>query len=73
MVMVLSEHFDFTHEARVDGAADDTAQRVPCPVVKPVVERVEPLVRQELGSPVIEVRVKFVDHRLISQHRKQSD
>ena len=61
------------HEAGVDGAADDPAQRVPGPVVEPVVEGVETLVGQVLGRSVVEVGIELVNHGLVAQHRKQPD
>ncbi|KAJ8524775.1 hypothetical protein ON010_g16341 [Phytophthora cinnamomi] len=50
------------HEPRVDGAADDAAQRVPRAVVEPVEELEEALGRQVLGRAEVEVRVELVDH-----------
>ena len=51
------------HEARIDGATNNPAQRVPGSVIKPVVEWIEPVVRQVFGRPVVEVRVKLMDNR----------
>ena len=59
--MVLSEHFAFTHKARVDGAADDPTQRIPGSVIKPVVETVESILSQVLGGAVVEVGIKLVN------------
>lgn len=39
----------------VNGSPDDPAQGVPCSVVKPVVEFVEPLLSQEAGGAVVEI------------------
>lgn len=60
------------HETGIDGAADDTAERVPGSVVEPVVERVEALFGEELGGAVVEIRIELVDDRLIAQHRKET-
>eukprot|EP00053_Salpingoeca_punica_P010929 m.97584 g.97584 ORF g.97584 m.97584 type:complete len:573 (+) comp15536_c0_seq2:800-2518(+) len=60
------------HEARVDGAADDAAERVPGAVVKPVVEVVEALLHQVLRGAVVEVRVKLVDHALVADDGKEA-
>lgn len=38
------------HEARVDGASDDTTEGVPRPVVEPIVEVVEALFGQVSGG-----------------------
>ena len=57
---------------RVDGPSDDPAQRVPCSVVKPVMEAVEAFLCQELGCSEVEVGVKLVDHALEAQHGEQS-
>ena len=39
----------------VNGTADDSPQRIPCPVIKPVMELVETLLSQEAGGTVVEV------------------
>ncbi len=52
------------HEARVDGAPYNAAQRVPGSVVEPVVEGVESLLCQVLGRPIVEVGIELVNHRL---------
>lgn len=49
------------HEARVDGAADNAAQRVPRPVIEPVQEIVGAFRGQELGGAVVEVGIVLVD------------
>ena len=49
------------HEAGVDGAADDTSEGIPCSVVKPVVEIVEPILGQILGCAVVEIWIKLVN------------
>ena len=51
------------HEARIDGSTNDPAQRVPGSVIKPVVKRIEPVIRQVFGRPVVEIRIKFMDNR----------
>ena len=61
------------HQARVDGPADDPAQRVPGAIVEPVVEGVEALLGEEPGRPVVEVGVELVDHGLVAQHGEQPD
>ena len=60
------------HEARVNCAADDASERIPDTIVEPVVERVEAFVGQKLGRSIVEVRVKFVDDRLVAEHREQA-
>lgn len=61
----MNDHVKFTL------TANNTTQRVPCPVVEPVVEVVEALLSQVPGGPVVEVRVELVDHALEAQHREQ--
>jgi hypothetical protein len=58
------------HEAWVDGAPDNAAQRVPGPVVEPVVEGVESLLCQVLGRPIVEIGIELVNHRLEPGKRK---
>ena len=60
------------HEPRIDGAADDAAERIPCAVIKPVVEVEETFLNKVLGGAVVEVGVKLVDHALKPDHSKQS-
>ncbi len=57
---------------RVDSASYDTAQGVPCSVVKPVMEAVEAFLCQVPSRPEVEVGIKLVDNTLEPQHRKQS-
>ena len=49
------------------------SQWIPCPVVEPVVEGVEPLLGQVLGGAVVEVGIELVDHRLIAQDGEKPD
>jgi hypothetical protein len=48
------------HEARVQSAASDASQRMPCPVVKPVPELVEPVGNKVFGGPEVEPRVDWM-------------
>jgi hypothetical protein len=52
------------HEAGIDGATYNSAQRIPGPIVEPVVEGVEALLRQVLGGPVVEIGIELVNHGL---------
>ena len=54
------------HEAGVDCPTDNSTQRIPRPLIKPIMELVEALIRQELGCTVVEVWIKFVDHHFIA-------
>ena len=54
------------HEARVQRAAHNAAQRVPALIVEPIPELVEPLLRQVERGAVIEVGVELVDHALVA-------
>mmetsp|Transcript_1509 Transcript_1509/g.4481 ORF Transcript_1509/g.4481 Transcript_1509/m.4481 type:complete len:242 (-) Transcript_1509:450-1175(-) len=49
----------------VDSASDDTAQRVPGVLVKPIPKVCETLPCEERGDAVIEVWIKLVNHRLV--------
>ena len=57
---------------RVYCPSNDPPERVPCSVVKPVVEAVETFLSQELGRSEVEVRIKLVNDALETQHSKQS-
>lgn len=57
---------------RIDGATNNSAQRVPCHIIKPVVEGIEPLLNQILGSSVVKVGVKLVNDAFIPQHREET-
>lgn len=50
---------------------NDSAKRVPCPFIKPIVELVKPFFGKVLGGTVIEVWIKFMDHTFKPQHREQ--
>lgn len=39
----------------INGATDDPPQRIPCPVVKPVVKLIKSFLCQEAGGTVVEV------------------
>ena len=54
------------HQSRVDRSTNDTSQRVPGSVIEPIVERVEPFVRQELRRTIVEVRIELMNHRFIA-------
>lgn len=66
------QHGGGDHEARVEGAADNAAERVPALAVEPVPELVEPLLGQEQGGPVVEVRVELVDHGLVAEDAEEA-
>jgi hypothetical protein len=50
------------HQARVNGATDDTAQWVPCTVIKPIQKVVETFRGEVLRGPVVEPGVELVNH-----------
>ncbi len=56
----------------VDCAADDSAERIPCHVIEPVVKAVIAFGCQEACCAVVEIRIELVNNRLIAQHGKQS-
>ena len=60
------------HQTRVDGATNDTAQRVPGTVIKPVVKLIEPFLRKEPGGSIVEVGIELVNNTLKSQHREET-
>lgn len=39
----------------INGATNDSPQRIPCPVIKPVVKLIKPFFSQEAGRTVVEV------------------
>lgn len=43
---------------------NNTSQRIPCSIVKPIVEVVKAFFSQISGGPVVEVRVELVDDAL---------
>ena len=45
------------HQARIEGASSNAAQRVPCPVVKPIPEFVEAIRHQVFRRSIVEPRV----------------
>ena len=60
------------HETRVDGAAHNTAQRVPGTFVEPVEEVVVAVGDHVMGGTVVEPRVKLVDDALVADHREKT-
>ena len=58
------------HKTGVDGTPNNTAQGVPCSVVKPIVKFVKSFFRQEFCSSVVEVRIEFMDHNFIPENGK---
>lgn len=60
------------HQPRINSASNNPAQRIPRPIIEPVVEVVEALLGQEPRGTVVEVRVKLMDHTLESQHGEQT-
>ena len=57
---------------RVNSSTNDTTQRVPCSIIKPVVEAVESLLCQVARGSVVEVGIELVNNTLKSQHREQT-
>jgi hypothetical protein len=57
----------------IQGSAHDTAQRIPCAVVKPVQEVVEALRRQVLCCTEVEIRVELVDDAFKLENSVQPD
>lgn len=54
------------HQAGINSTTDGPAERIPPPVIEPVQKVQETLCRQELGGSEVEVRVEFVNHRLVA-------
>lgn len=52
----------FQKQTGINSSSNDTAQRVPGSVVKPVVELVETFLCQILGCAVVEVGIKLMDN-----------
>lgn len=55
------------HKTGVDGASNDTAEGIPGPVIKPVVEGVVAGFGEVFGCAVVEVGVKLVDYGFIAE------
>ena len=55
----------------IDSSTNDSAQGVPCSVIKPVMEAVESLLGEKLGGTIVEVWIELVNDTLKSQHCKQ--
>lgn len=58
------------HQAGVDGAADDAAQRIPGAIIEPIVKLVEALLGKEPRGAVIKVRIELMDDAFEAQHGK---
>ena len=56
------------HEARVDGAADDTAQRVPGALVEPVEKVVVAILDHVVSGAVVEPGIEFVNDALVANY-----
>jgi hypothetical protein len=50
----------------------NSPKRIPCSVIKPVVEIIKPFFCQELRCTIVEVGIKFMNHTLKSQNREQT-
>lgn len=53
-------------------ATNNTSQWVPSSIIKPVVKVVKTLFSQKTCGSVVEVRIKFVNDTLKTQHRKKT-
>lgn len=58
------------HQAGIDGAADDAAQRIPGAIIEPIVKLVEALLGKEPRGAVIKVRIELMDDAFEAQHGK---
>lgn len=61
------------HEARVERAANDPAERVPTLGVEPVPELVEAIAGEEEGGAVVEVRIELMDHGLVAEDAEEAN
>ena len=61
------------HEARINGSADISSERIPTFRVEEVPEFFEIMIDQELGGPVIEPGIKLVNDGLVTNDREYSD
>jgi hypothetical protein len=52
--------------------SNNSPKRIPCSVIKPIVEIVKPLFCQKLRCTIIEVWIKFMNNALKSQDREQT-
>lgn len=60
------------HEAGVEGAADNAAERVPWLRVEPVPELGEAVACEEERGAVVEVGVELVDHGLVAENAEEA-
>lgn len=61
------------HEAGVEGAADDAAERVPGLEIEPVPELLEAVADEVESGAVVEVGVELVDHGLVAEDAEEAD
>lgn len=55
ITLYTSTVLSFTQRTRIDGASDDSAERVPRTIIEPVVKLVKALLSQETSGAVIEI------------------
>lgn len=60
------------HQTRVESPTHDPTHRVPALGIEPVPELVETLLGKEERGAIVEVRVEFVDHALVSEDAKET-
>ncbi len=60
------------HAYWVDGATNNSTQRIPRSVVKPIPKVIEALLGQELRDAVVEVWIKLVYHAFVLYDREET-
>jgi len=60
------------HAYWVDGATNNSTQRIPCSIVKPIPKVIEALLGQELRDAVVEVWIKLVYHAFVLDDREET-
>lgn len=60
------------HAYWVDGATNNSTQRIPCSIVKPIPKVIEALLGQELRDAVVEVWIKLVYHAFVLYDREET-
>ena len=63
---------EFQLKAMQNITSNNSPKRIPCSVIKPIVEIVKPFFCQKFGCAIVEVWIKFMNNTLKSQNREQT-
>jgi hypothetical protein len=64
--------YEFQLKAMQNITSNNSPKRIPCSVIKPIVEIVKSFFCQKLGCAIVEVWIKFMNNALKSQNREQT-